>query len=259
MQPLQYQESLKKGERKKAFVDITNPSSQATKVQFQVQGFKQIDDKGNLVFYDDERLRSGILLDFDQAEIPAKKTLRLFFIADGTKLPTGDVFAAIFAYTKSNAGIAAPSVRIGTLLILTNDTPGSRSAEITDFTIPFFQFGSHLSGSYTVKNTANQNEATGFYPAITVAIQPFKSQYEQPAKLLFAGVSRSSSFTIEESRLGFYKVSVAHGGSIKERWVFMATGVWLVRAIVGTLCIALLVTGLAVWRRLRGDQAKHDK
>jgi hypothetical protein len=154
LQPLQYVETLQKNERKRAFVDITNPSSQSVTVQFGVQGFKQIDEKGTLSFYDDPLISRGVLLDYQEQEIPAKKTLRLFFVVDGAKLPTGDVFAAIFAWTKSEEKALAPSVRVGTLLILTNGTPGARQANVESLTTPLIHLGDTIQGVANIKNTA---------------------------------------------------------------------------------------------------------
>ena len=64
VQPLQNEAVLQQGERKKGFVDITNPQPEAIKVKFSVGGFRQIDTAGNLSFYDSEQLRAGILLDY---------------------------------------------------------------------------------------------------------------------------------------------------------------------------------------------------
>lgn len=262
IQPLEYRTNLKTGEIQKGFIDITNPGDKPSLVRVDVRGFRQIDNQGTLQFYENEQITAGVLPDLNDFELGSNETVRMFFHVDGSKLPSGDVFAAIFA-TAQEADIKSgthQTIRAGTLLSIVNKTPGSRDARITDLNIPFFQFGSHLSGSYAVKNLANQNEVTGFYPAVTISLHPFKAEYRQPTKLVFAGMSRDSSFTIEESRLGFYKVSVAHAGSMKEQWVFMATGVWLLRAIVGLIGIILLIVIVAVWRRLRKDQMEvHDQ
>jgi hypothetical protein len=254
LQPLQYQDSLQKGERKKAYVDVTNTSGEAANVQFYVEGFRQIDDKGNLSFYNDEQLRNGILLDLSEVEIPAQKTVRLFFVVDGSKLPKGDVFAVIFAQVKVLERTATPTVRLGTLISLVNETPGARRAIIDDVRIPFFQFSDRLRGEYTVKNNAGANTTGGYYPDVTVAIDPFHVQYAQKAKLIFAGKSRVSSFSIEDNRLGLYKISVSHQGSKREQWVFMATGPWRVRLIISALAVLIVVAGVYVWRRLRAAE-----
>lgn len=251
VQPLQYRESLAPGERKKAHVDITNPAPQTVTVSLTVEGFKQIDDKGTLSFYADERLRSGIVLDFDQVEIPAYKTLRLYFVADGTKLPTGDIFAVIFAQTKPDAAVATPSVRVGTLLMLTNGSPGARQAVITSLNAPFVQFGDGIRGEVTVTNTAPAKSASGFFPTVTYSTWPFGPSGAIEGPLLYAGNSRVVTLDRPSSQFGLYKLQVSYGDSSKEQWVMLVTGIWqwLVFVLLGVL--AALVAASVWWVRRR--------
>lgn len=226
LQPLQYTESLAKGERKKAYIDVTNPSLQPISVTFDVQGFKQIDNQGTLSFFDDERIRSGIQLDYTEIDIPAKKTLRLFFIVDGAKLPTGDVFAAIFAQTKPLQEVMMPAVRVGTLLILTNDTPGMRQARIEALEVPLLQLGSSITGEVRVKNTAPVSSASGFFPEISLCIWPFGPTQTIKGPLTYAGNTRVLSFDQPSNRAGIYRISASYGASHRDRWVIVVTGVW---------------------------------
>lgn len=248
VQPLQYAETLKKGERKKAYIDISNPTMQPVAVKLSVQAFKQVDDKGTLSFYDDQKISNGILLDYQEVEIPAKKALRLYFIVDGTKLPTGDVFAAIFAQTKPDQGAGAPAVRVGTLLILTNETPGARQAAITQWQVPTLQFGTSLDGQLAIKNTAPAVSASGFFPTITVTMWPFGSTTEIKGPLLYAGNTRTVPFHQPSNQIGLYKLTASIGTSRKDAWVVVVTGVW--RWVSGGI-IALLVGGVIVLLALR--------
>jgi hypothetical protein len=245
LQPLQYAETLQKGERKQAFVDITNPSHQPTVVQFSVQGFKQIDDKGTLSFYSDEKISSAILLDYQEREIPAKKTLRLFFVVDGAKLPTGDVFAAIFAQTKPKEGAGALSVRVGTLLILTNGTPSARRAEVTSFTTPLFHFAESITGEIKIKNTAPANTSSGFSPKVTVRMWPFGLDRAVQGPLVFAGNTRTIKLDQPTNLFGIYKISASFDASAKDRWVILVTGVW--RWIL-PLVFLVAVTGFVIYK-----------
>jgi hypothetical protein len=252
VQPLQYQESLRKGERKKGFIDVSNPTSQAVKVKFAVEGFRQIDNDGNLAFYPDEQLRKGIQLDYDAFEIPAKKSLRLYFIADGTKLPTGDVFAAIFAQTIAEAGGASPSVRIGSLLLLTNQTPSEHKAEVGALTAPILQIGSTLNGRVAIKNSARANTSSGFFPTVTISLWPFGSTTSIKGPLVFANNTRQVSFNLPSNQLGIYKLSASVGSSRQERWVIVITGMWrwVGVAIVG-LALAILALRFAIRQHRR--------
>src|SRR5689334_4309658 len=85
--PLQYRTTLKKGETKKGFVDVNNPSNTTVRIVTQVQAFTQIDNNGGLQFYDNEQVAQGIKPDLSTFDLGAKETLRLYFSVDGTKLP----------------------------------------------------------------------------------------------------------------------------------------------------------------------------
>lgn len=243
LQPLQYTETLNKGERKQAFIDVTNPSSQPVVVQFDVQAFKQIDDKGNLSFYEDTRMSDGILLDYQEKEIPAKKTLRLFFVVDGARLPSGDIFAAIFARTKPDEKALTPSVRIGTLVILTNGTPSARQAEVTSFTTPLFHFDDSITGEIKIKNTAPANTSSGFSPKVDVRMWPFGLAKSVQGPLIFAGNTRTVKLSEPGNYFGIYKISVSFDTSTKDRWVILATGVWRwIAPVVSMVVIAGFIT-----------------
>ncbi|MDB5187465.1 MAG: exported protein of unknown function [Candidatus Saccharibacteria bacterium] len=243
LQPLQYVETIEKGERKQAFIDVTNPSSQAVLVQFNVQAFKQVDDKGGLSFYADEKISNGILLDYQEKQIPARKTLRLFFIVDGAKLPTGDVFAAVFAQTKPEQVARLPSVRIGTLLILTNGTPGARKANIESLTAPLIQLGNSIRGEIKIKNTAPANTASGFFPEVTVDIWPFGPKSTITGPLIYTGNTRTISLDQPSNQMGIYKVTANYGDSVKAQWMLVITGIWrwiLLGAFIAIAMAALI-------------------
>lgn len=256
LQPLQYVETLQKGERKKAFIDVTNPSPQPATVRFEVQRFKQVDDNGTLSFYDDEKISNGILLDYQEREIPAKKTLRLFFIVDGTKLPSGDVFAAVFAQTKPDQGAAAPSVRVGTLLILTNGTPGVRQATIESFKAPFLHIGDSIDGEIKIKNTAPANTTNGFFPRVTIAMWPFGPTHTVTGPLVYAGNTRTIALDQSSSQLGIYKVTASYGGSAKSQWMLVITGVWRWILVVIFTVIIILVLSYKYGKKHRPRKSK---
>lgn len=250
VQPLQYVDALKKGERKKAFIDISNPSMQPVTVRLKAQAFKQVDGKGTLSFYDDQKITDGIQLDYQEAEIPAKKALRLYFVVDGTKLPTGDVFAAIFAQTKPDRGAGAPAVRVGTLLILTNDTPGVRQAEITQFQVPWLQIGEHTTGQVAIKNTAPGGSTSGFFPTVTISSWPIGKPTTIHGPLLYTGITREIPFETPSSQLGIYKLTASFGTSHREAWTVIITGVWR-WILIGMMLIVLVLIWLLVRSRRR--------
>lgn len=253
--PLEYRTELKSGERKKGFVDITNPSNESVNLKLYVNGFSQVDNKGNLTFFNNEQLSKGLLLDYDSTTLEAQQTLRLYFIADGTKLPPGDVFGVIFAETDpGDKPGATTSVRVGTLVMITNGTPGPRQAEISQLDVPFWQLGSDLSGEVTVRNTAAKGAATGFFPEISVESMPWGAKSTFTGPLIFAGNARTSDFAVPSNQFGLYTIKVKANNSEATKVVFLMTGWW--RVIAPVVCV--LVAGAAVvtikfrlWRKLR--------
>jgi len=260
VQPLQNEASLQKGERKKGFIDITNPRPVDTKVKLSVAGFKQVDTAGNLSFYDSEQLRAGIMLDYEEYTIPANKTLRLFYIVDGTKLPTGDVFAAIFAQTiNESTGSAASSVRIGSLLILTNETPGARQAEITKINAPWLQTGADVHGKVTIKNTAPPSSSSGFFPDVTIGLWPFGQTTSIKGPLVFAGNSREAKFALPSNQLGIYKLTASYGESKKTQWMLVVTGVWRWVALALVTILPVTIFGAVYYLRHRRRTRKERR
>lgn len=252
--PLQYQAELKKGERKKGSVDISNPTTETVALKLYVNGFSQVDSKGNLTFFDDEQIKKGLLLDYDSVTLEPRQTLRLFFIADGTKLPPGDVFGVIFAETipADNPGTST-AVRVGTLVMLTNGTPGPRTAEISDVAIPFFQTGDVFSGEVSVKNPAEKGSATGFFPEMTVEIAPWGGRSEFKGPLIFASHTRTFSFEKSSNQFGIYTVKIRANNAEKTVSVFLMTGWWRILVPVILVClVSMVVVGIKFrpWRRL---------
>jgi hypothetical protein len=256
MQPLEYRSVLKIGEKQKGFVDITNPTTDAMKVSISTQAFRQIDDKGTLQFYDEPQIKDGIVPDLSGFDIGPGQTMRLYFIADGTKLPSGDIFAALFAtiqQPEAKNGVMQ-TIRIGTLLSLVNGTPGPRNAEITDVSVGFFQFDTKIAGTYSIKNTADPKKATGFYPQTLTTIQPFRTANKNTSSLIYAGRTRTNSFSINATRLGFYKIAVSYGDSTKSQWVFIASGVW--KWIITAVFVVVGIVAILIVRYRRQQRRK---
>lgn len=234
--PLEYRTNIAKGDRQKGYIDISNPTDKKVTVATSVQAFRQIDNQGTLQFYDDDQVASGVLLDLDDFELGPKEAVRMYFLLDSTKLPTGDVFAAIF-FTTQTAGNGAgvgQAVKLGTVLSIVNGTPGSRSAQITGLSLPGLVLGDEVRGTYSIKNTADPRRTTGFYPQVRVSSFPFGQSKETPGKLLFAGRTRTNEFTLNLPPLGIYKVETVYGASSQSRWVVVAQPfALLVLALVG--------------------------
>lgn len=238
--PLEYRATLKEGEKQKGFIDVSNPTGQTVIVKTSVEGFTQTDDKGSLEFSKNEQLAAGVLLDLDEFSLGPREAVRMYFVIDGTKLPTGDGYGAIF-FTSTPPGQATvgtgQSVRLGTLLSIVNGTPGSRKAEVVSLETPSFVLGNKLDGTYRIKNIGDPKTSTGFYPNVRVKVWPFGETQVKNGPLVFAGRTRENSFNLNTPWLGVYQISATHGNSSQSNWVLVAHPIALV-AVAG-LGIAL--------------------
>ncbi len=233
--PLEYKTTLKKNERQTGVIDVSNPTSQTIHVKTSVQAFKQIDDNGGLQFYDDERTTIGIRSDLSEFDLGPREALRMAFTIDGSLLPEGDVYAAIFFTTdlaKPRTGVGQ-LVRVGTVLSIVNKTPGSRSAVITDVIMPFLQFSDTVGGTYKVKNIGTANG--GFYPTVKVSDWPSGAKKDVESSLVFGGRERRNDFRLPTG-FGIHYVKVGYKGSEKGQWV-VTVAPWMLVAIVMVLLI----------------------
>ena len=250
--PLKYDTELKKAEKKKGFIDVSNPTGQKLIIKTSVEAFKQTNDDGALSFYKNEQLAAGIQLDLDEFELGPKEAVRMYFLLDGTKLPPGDAFGAVFftaAPANKPSGVEQ-AVRLGTLFSIVNGTPGPRQAEITELSVPWLQLTDTISGSYSIKNTADPNKATGFYPTVQLQTAPFGEAKKQTGKLTFAGITRTNEFSLKVLPIGIYQVSAGYMGSKQSSWVVVASP-------VAIIILALVSSaGFAVWRYVRKRRAR---
>lgn len=251
--PLEYRTTLKEGERKKGFIDISNPSSQTVRVRTSVQAFQQIDDDGGLRFYDEGRITAGIRPELKEFELGARQAIRMYFTVDGTKLPSGDVYAAIFFTTdpRTPTNGVGQSVRLGTLLSVVNRTPGERTAVIAALDVPFFQADSRIKGSYSIRNTGKTG---GFYPEVKIETWPAGARDRQVGSLVFAGRTRQNQFTLSVSP-GIHRLTVGYGESSQSRWVVMLPA-WLL-LLLGVLVLAG-VTEFGLWYRRKRKSRRRS-
>lgn len=253
--PLQYKAELKKGEQKKGSIDISNPSGKKLLVTTSVQAFRQIDDDGSLEFYKDEALQKGVKLDLKSFELGPREALRMYFLLDGKTLPTGDVYGAIFFTVKEDGAKASvqQNVRVGTLLSVVNGTPGPREAEIASLSAPLLQLGSEVKAKYTIRNPADPDTNTGFYPEVSAKLWPDDKVLEQPSRLLFAGRTRENSIAFKDVGFGIKQIEVSYGDSSRKVWVLVVEPFVLI--VTGVILVAIIVEG-SLWLRRRKKRSK---
>lgn len=249
--PNEYKVTLKRDEKKKGFIDVHNPLGEEVSVKTSVQAFEQTDNEGSLRFYDDKDIQAGVLLDLARFKIGPGETMRMYFMVDGSKLPSGDVFGAIFFTTEpTKVGGVVQSVRLGTLLSVTNGEPSGRKAEITALKTSFWQLGQGIQGSYSVRNMAEDGQKTGFYPTVSISLNPFSLTQKHDSTLVFAGRERSNDFRLDTgSRFGLYVLKASYEDSVREELVFVATGYW--KYIGGALLLSIIGAGVYLIRRWR--------
>ncbi|NCU40970.1 hypothetical protein EOL73_04420 [Candidatus Saccharibacteria bacterium] len=249
--PPEYKVELAKDEKKKGYIDIQNLMGEEVNVKTSVQAFRQTDNNGSLVFFDDKNLQYGILLDLDQFKLGPGETMRMYFMVDGSKLPSGDLFGAIFFTTEPNkVGGVGQSVRLGTLLSITNGTPTGRQAEITRLETNFWQLGGTIKGLYSVRNTSDPEKNIGFYPDVRVSLSPFALERVLDSTLVFAGRERSNDFTLDiGSRFGIYSLKASYGDSSQKKLVFLATGYWLYVVMISLVAVVSFGTYWLIKKR----------
>lgn len=241
--PHSYEATLAKGEVKKGYIDISNPSSTTLDVSLEVQAFRQVDDEGSLEFFDSEQLQAGVKLDYESFSLGPREAYRVYFVLDGTKLPEGDVFGAILASTTPDDSAGSQqSVRVGTLLLLQNGTPGLRESEVVSFNSSFLHIGDGLTATFAIRNTADPRSSTGFTPSITVGRAPWGSETVK-GPLVFAGRTRTVDYRVPGNYFGPIMLTASVGDNSKGQLVFAVTGYWrwLAPVIVGVIAILIAI------------------
>lgn len=257
--PLKYQANLN-GQIKKGAVDIRNNSGVVQNFDIQIRAFRQINDKGELQFYEDPIISAGIIPDYQHFQLKPDATIHLYFQLNGQKLPKKRIFAALLAQaTPAQRGYnITPVLRVGTLFLLKNgngDPP--KQGQISHWNVGLFQLGDSVNGSFDFKNTEKGNEASGYFPNFTVngvgAIDKFSGD------LVFPGIERQQSFDIPGSRIGIYKLQLTSDAKAgAEQWVVVLTGYW--RWLLPLIIIAVILGVMSSLKLIRHSKhARHDK
>lgn len=229
--PLKYEETLEVGEQKTGYVDVANPNDSAVLVRTSVEGFRQINNQGDLEFFEDERLEAGINIDLDQFELGPREAARIQFDVNTNNLPEGGVYAALFFETDAqeitgDISSIGTTARVGTLLILQNGE-GEVSGEISELSIPFWQFGTSITGGLSFYNEEGER-AIGFNPALTMKITPWGERADQEGGLVLPGVTRDFALERRGDYIGILPITIHDDvtGHEASAWVFAVTGLW---------------------------------
>ena len=242
--PLTHQAALKADEDQKGYVDILNPEASDTRVHLKVQAFRQTDNEGSLQFYDDAAVAAGVKLDVTDIILGPNEGARIYFILDASALPSGDVFAVILASTGevSEDIVSVPSAQAGTLLLLTNGTPPTHHATVSNFSADWLQVGSGITAQIDITNTDPlEGKALGFIPKIQFGINPYHRQTVD-GPLIFSGRSRVVDYIQKGNYFGPVVLEASVNGNTQTRLVFAVTGYWQWLApLIFTALIGLIV------------------
>lgn len=258
--PLKYQTNLN-GKTMKGSVDITNQSATTQNITIQVQAFKQVNNKGDLQFYSNPLITSGITPDYNQFTLKPYERIHLYFLLNGRELPKKRIFAALLAQAEpvQSSYNITPILRVGTLLMLKNgngDQP--KQGKISNWHVGLFQFGSGISGSFNFKNTEKGGNSSGYFANFKVTLAGASDSFS--SDLVFPGISRPQSFYLPASRIGLYRLNLTSDtGASSSQWVFVLTGFWrwlLPLIVFLAITVAMVVAGLRKSTK-QGNRGQH--
>jgi hypothetical protein len=230
--PLRYDQHLELGRLQTGVIDASNPTGSPVHVVFQVQAFRQTGDRGELEYYNDERIASAITPAVPEFDLGPREAVRTRFTIDPNRLGPGGSYAVIFLRTidpKADPGQINTSARVGTLLILDVGTGGTRTGRLSGLAAPSFIYGrTTLEADYNYTNTGTGPQALAFAPVLETALGPDRERHD--GRFVFPGRTRSSHSSLAlGSHLGPATLTVRDltGGSAPAtRRVFLVTGYW---------------------------------
>ena len=231
LSPLLYQQVIGDDKPKIGYIDVSNPADTAVVIQTQVRAFRQLNLSGDLEYYDDSRLSSGIQIGSNSFELGAREARRVAFTVEPKKLPKGGIYATLFFQTvppleTAKSSYISESAKVGTLLIITNGK-GSTSGTILP-RLNLLQIGAGIRGDIEYKNTGVTPSGIAYNPQLSVKLQPFGRGVSVNGPLIFPGNTRSFTFSRTGSYLGIFPITYTDTLTHQNvrRWVIACTGWW---------------------------------
>jgi hypothetical protein len=254
--PLKYQSTMLGSDVRNGYVDVSNPTDATVHVEATVQGFRQNDLAGDLSFFGNLAIQQAITLGLTDFQLGPQEAVRVTFSVDPTKLPQGGTYAAIFFRTippqqSSNTSYVAESANVGTLLLLQNGPLGAQIGRVTNFNLPFFQFGNGLVGTAEYKNTNNSTAPVAFVPKLIERVFPWGHSYKLTGPYVLPGSTRIFQTIRPGSYVGLVPVSMIDGvsGIATTRWVIACTGVYAF-SLIFLLSLVIVIAASRVLRNL---------
>lgn len=244
--PLKYTAALQLGHPKVGYIEAANPTGAPMHVTVEVEAFRQINDRGELEYYPDERLSSAIKPGLTSFDLGPREAIRVKFTIDPNRLGPGGAYGVIFLRTASGGHAASQintSERIGTLLILNVAGAGTTAGRISDLHLPAFVYGgTTLPLTFNYQNTGQGSQALAFSPTFSIATGWRSKPRALTGPFVFPGRTRQTQASLTfGSQIGVIPVSIQDStpGAPKypTHWTVVVTGFW-------TWLLPLLLTGL---------------
>lgn len=250
LNPLKYEDQLTTDHIKSGFIDVANPADTTVTIRTDVQGFRQVNLEGDLQFFPDDRLRSGITPGLTEFQLGPRESIRVTFSVDPAKLPSGGVYAAIFFRTLPpppavDTGIAyiTESANVGTLLILQNGAGRPGTGRLVQVQLPFWQWGRGLAGAVQYQNGNSAADGLAFNPRLASRALPWSRSASFTGPFIMPGNTRQFAWQRPGAFLGLLPVTLTDTltGARTTRWVLACTGWW---RWLAPLLLFLLALGL---------------
>jgi len=255
LSPLKYTEHLQLGHPKIGWIEADNPTGATAHVELEVQAFRQINDRGELEYYNDERLKSAITPALPSFDLGAREAIRVKFTIDPNRLGPGGAYGVIFLRVSSGNPAASQintTARIGTLLILDVAGGGTKSGYITSLAVAGFVYGSRpvLPVDFSYTNTGKGAAALAFAPDLKATLGWFGKAQHFTGPFVFPDRKRSAQIKVAlgdrfgPTRLSIQDTSGRSGPAT--RWVFLVTGIWT--WLSPLLGLVLVFAAISWWR-----------
>lgn len=194
-----------------------------------MQAIRQTGLNGDLDYYSDPRLASGIRLPSGSILLPPRAAVNVRFVLDPSSLPPGGVYAAIFFQTVPPP-VHAPgsrinqALRLGTLLLLQNGYKGTAKASIESLQLPNFSYAHSLIGSAVVNNRGT----LAFYPQLSARVNGFHAGMKVGSPYILPASRRQLQFELTGNYIGPIHIVFADRQHqlVASDWIWVVTGYW---------------------------------
>ncbi|HEX3082606.1 MAG TPA: hypothetical protein VHQ86_05115 [Candidatus Saccharimonadia bacterium] len=257
LSPLKYTATLELGHPKIGYIEADNPTGATMHVTVEVEAFRQINDRGELEYYPDERLAAAIQPGLSSFDLGPREAIRVKFTIDPNRLGPGGAYGVIFLRTTSGSHTASQintSERIGTLLILNVPGAGTTAGRILDLHLPTFVYGkTTLPLAFSYQNTGQGSGALAFTPSLTTATGWRALPHTITGPFVFPGRTRQGQTNLVlGNQFGLIPVSIQDTtpGTPKypTHWIIAVSGFWT--WLLPVLLIVLFVAAI-VWLSCR--------